>query len=73
MELYPLEYRKTRCLQCARPLAEHRRFTKSDIEASAGATFKQPVNGYRAPLSPTLIGQWIGHAPMPWKEFYANT
>lgn len=67
-ELYPLEYRRTRCLMCAKPLREHRKFTQADIDASKGATYENPVNGYRAPLSPTLIGQWMHHEPMPWKN-----
>lgn len=70
MNHYPPEYRLTRCLQCSRPLAEHRKFTQADIDASAGATWANPRNGYWSPLSPSLIGRdWVnGHAPMPWPE-----
>ncbi len=57
-----------RCLKCAKPLADHRRFTQADIDASQGATYHKPINGYLAPLSPTLIGQWMHHDPMPWTE-----
>lgn len=67
-ELYPLEYRQTRCLVCSEPLANHRRFTVEDIASTAGATYEKPINGHRSPLSPTLIGQWKSHEPMPWKE-----
>lgn len=70
--LYPLQYRLTACLQCGRPTAEHRRYTDADIQDSKGATFTNPVNGYRSPLSPIIIGQWIGHQPMPWPEAQDN-
>lgn len=68
MNLYPLEYRMTRCLKCAHLLSEHRRYEQSDIEASKGATYHNPVNGYLAPLSQSVIGEWVGHEPMPWPE-----
>lgn len=66
--IYTEEYRRTRCVQCGKPLTEHRRFTAQDIEDSKGATYDQPRNGYRAPVSPVCIGRWISHDPMPWKS-----
>jgi len=65
--IYTEEYKRTRCLKCAQLLSDHRRFTQADIDAAKGATYHNPVNGYRAPLSPSLIGQWMSHEPMPWK------
>lgn len=54
MSIYTAEYRATRCLQCAKPLSEHRRYAQADVDASQGATYKAPRNGYLAPLSPVL-------------------
>lgn len=65
---YTAEYRRTCCVQCGRPLAEHRRYTAEDVAKSAGATWQRPVNGNPSPLSPKVIGQWVGHAPMPWSK-----
>jgi hypothetical protein len=66
--LYPMEYRLTRCLVCSEPIENHKRFTAEDIEAVKGATFEKPINGYRSPLSPKLIGEWKSHEPMEWPE-----
>jgi hypothetical protein len=68
LELYPLEYRRTRCLKCAKPISEHGVFTAELIERVKGATYEKPIEGYRAPVSPTLIGQWLTHEPMPWSK-----
>lgn len=68
---YSLEYRQTACLRCGKPLAEHRYYTLHDVMDSQGATYEVPVNGYRSPISPKVIGQWIGHEPMPWPEHTA--
>jgi hypothetical protein len=67
---YSEEYRRTRCLECAKRLDEHQRVTADMVSATAGATYEQPVvyggETFRSPISPTLIGQWLYHAPMPW-------
>ncbi len=61
------EYKRTHCVQCGRPLTEHRRITAEDVKRSALARWDSPIDGWRAPLHVSTIGQWIGHDPMPWK------
>lgn len=67
MTTYTDEYKRLHCVQCGKLLSEHRRFTAADIEATRLATYQRPINGYYAPLSPTLIGEWTSHTPMPWR------
>ncbi len=55
---------KTICLKCNRPLEAHRKVTAEIVASSVGATFHAPVNGFKSPLSPSTIGQWIGHDPL---------
>jgi hypothetical protein len=55
---------KSVCLRCNRPLEHHRRITAEIVASSQGATYEKPVNGFRAPLSPVTIGQWLYHEPM---------
>lgn len=55
---------KSVCLACNRPLELHRRITAETVALSQGATYQRPKNGFRAPLHPSTIGQWIGHDPL---------
>lgn len=62
-----------RCVQCSRPIAEHRTITADDVLASKSATLANPVKltdryAVLCPLSPSTIGQWIAHKPMPWND-----
>jgi len=56
----------TDCAACGRLLSDHRHYTASDVAASHGATYTNPRNGYLAPMSPSVIGQWVSHTPSPW-------
>jgi len=58
-----------KCLSCNQPVDGHRKYTAEDIVASESATFGSPVllpSGTKAlsPLSPTLVGKFIGHDPV---------
>jgi len=55
---------KTVCLKCNRPLEHHKQITAELVESVKGATFDKPILGFRSPLSPLTVGQWIGHDPM---------
>lgn len=51
------------CLTCNRPVKDHPMYTAADVADSIGATFAQPRNGYRAPLSISVVGTYKGHDP----------
>lgn len=55
---------KTVCLKCNRPLEQHKQITAELVARVAGATYGNPIEGFRSPLSPKTIGQWVGHDPM---------
>lgn len=52
------------CLACNKPVRDHHQITQADIEASQGATFHKPVNGFYAPLSPKTLGLYRSHDPI---------
>lgn len=64
------------CLQCGKLLTSHRKWTAEDIADVATATYETPViiencgrkHEVRCPTSPTVIGHWIGHDPMPLRK-----
>lgn len=61
-----------RCLHCGWTVRRHHRWTRTAIARSSRATFRSPVVVFRAapsvtvraPVSPSLLGQWAGHAPL---------
>ena len=57
-----------RCLRCRRAVEDHPHITEWMIEATARASWDEPVyiDGWTfyAPLSPSLIGQYHGHDPL---------
>jgi len=59
---------KTVCLKCNRPLEHHSKVTAELVAETARATYEKPIKGHYAPLSPKIIGQWIGHDPMMSKK-----
>jgi hypothetical protein len=65
-EYLSLEYKLTHCIKCGRRLSEHQRYRADDVHESIGATYERTRNGYYAPISPLVIGQWKGHDPMRW-------
>ena len=59
-----------KCLACGKPVSDHIKWTAEDIDASVKATYAFPVilpNGYKAlgPISPSRIGAFVGHDPVP--------
>jgi len=58
-----MKIKKTVCVVCNKPLSHHAKITQQLIDASAGATFSNPVAGFRSPLSPLTLGQWATHTP----------
>ena len=61
-----------RCLRCRRAVEDHIHVTEWMIEATARASWDEPVfiDGwtFRAPLSPSLISHYLGHAPLVTPE-----
>lgn len=57
------------CLMCGVRVDHHPRITPAVVELSRGApvTVYGPTGPYtiRAPLSPSIVGQYLGHDPLP--------
>jgi hypothetical protein len=61
---------ETVCLKCNKPVSGHAKYSAADVEASRSATNLNPVCGYYSPLSPSVIGTFKGHDPVPARGYH---